>query len=293
MNKKTLQSITRQLSLKTGDRMGGLVASAVGGGNINQVYRLSDGRHQYFVKTNRLERLSMFEAEFQSLTEIRQSHTIRAPKPILCGVSDNEAFLVMEFLEIAGRPDGARLAQQLAALHQTTQSQFGFRIDNTIGSSLQPNTYDDDWVCFWRQHRLEQQLSLVEAQGCSHTLLDAGQCLSEQLDCFFEGYTPQPSLLHGDLWNGNQGADAEGIPMIFDPACYYGDHEADLAMMELFGGPERGFFETYHAIFPIDPGYDQRRNLYNLYHILNHANLFGGCYHEQALIMMRQLLAEI
>ncbi|CAG0911933.1 unnamed protein product, partial [Cyprideis torosa] len=124
-------------------------------------------------------------------------------------------------------------------------------------------------------------------------LIDSIQSLQADLHVLFDGYTPRAALLHGDLWSGNWGASAEGQPIIFDPACYFGDHEADLAMMELFGSPGPGFFDAYQATLPVDRGYTQRKILYNLYHILNHFNLFGPGYAAQAQNMTDQLLAEV
>ena len=134
---------------------------------------------------------------------------------------------------------------------------------------------------------------MVRTKGFGNALYDAGMRLNEQLNHFFINYTPLASLLHGDLWSGNQGADSAGNPVVYDPACYYGDHEADLAMMELFGSPGQRFFDAYDDLFPIDVGYKVRRELYNLYHILNHANLFGASYVLQAKQMIASLLAQV
>jgi fructosamine-3-kinase len=199
----------------------------------------------------------------------------------------------MEYLDLSGSMDEIRFARQLAKMHLCRQRQFGYPIDNTIGSSPQPNTYDQDWVGFWQQQRLGFQLSLAKENGFGSELFDTGMRLNQQVGSFFNNYSPIASLLHGDLWGGNQGADSDGNPVIYDPACYYGDHEADLAMMELFGRPQRRFFEAYNEVFPIDPGYAQRRELYNLYHILNHANLFGASYVNQAHRMIESLLAQV
>ena len=155
---------------------------------------------------------------------------------------------------------------------------------------MQPNAYAESWIDFWREQRLGFQLELARANGLSAGLIDSGYELAARLDSFFTQYQPQASLLHGDLWGGNQGADADGNPVIYDPACYYGDHEADLAMMELFGGPGARFFAVYDENFTIDAGYPLRRDLYNLYHVLNHANLFGGGYAGQAQSMINRLL---
>jgi fructosamine-3-kinase len=292
--KSTDWQVVQQLLVdKTGEKLGRLEAIPVSGGDINRAYRLSDGQHQFFIKTNNRERLPMFEAEMHGLDEIQRSNTIRAPRAITCGITGSQAFIVMEYLELSGRPDPARLARQLASMHLCTQDQFGFSIDNTIGSTPQINGFSPDWVDFWQQNRLGYQLSLVKNNAYSRELFDAGMRLSEQVSSFFSDYLPVASLLHGDLWGGNQGADSAGNPVIYDPACYYGDHEADLAMMELFGSPGERFFSAYREVFPIDDGYPVRRELYNLYHILNHAYLFGGGYEAQARRMVDRLLSQL
>lgn len=292
MKAALLQLVRQLLTDKTGENIGRLEAQSVSGGDINHAYRLSDAKHQFFVKTNSAQQLPMFEAEMYGLDEIRRSNSIRTPRVIGCGIAGEQAFMVMEYLELAGRPDPALLAQKLAAMHQFTQSQFGLAIDNTIGSTPQANGFSGDWVRFWQQQRLGYQLSLAKTNGYGNELFDPGMRLNDQIGSFFHNYTPRASLLHGDLWSGNQGADSAGSPVIYDPACYYGDHEADLAMMELFGSPGQRFFEAYNRVFPIDAGYYQRRELYNLYHILNHANLFGGSYVLQAQHMIDSLLLQ-
>ena len=292
MNLADLQLLQKLLTDKTGERVGRLEATPLPGGDINRAYRLSDGRQQFFIKINSAERLPMFEAEMYGLDEIQRSNSIRAPRAIGCGILADQAYIVMEYIELSNRPDPVRLARQLAAMHLCTQNQFGLAIDNTIGSTPQVNGYADDWVCFWQQQRIGYQLSLAKCNGYDNQLFDSGMRLNQRLGSFFQNYTPIASLLHGDLWSGNQGADSSGSPVIYDPACYYGDHETDLAMMELFGSPGRRFFQAYDEVFPIDPGYQARRELYNLYHILNHANLFGGSYVMQAQRMITGLLSQ-
>jgi fructosamine-3-kinase len=268
-------------------------AAPVGGGDINRAYRLRlDGR-RFFVKLNRAERLAMFEAERAGLEELAGTRTIRVPVVYATGRLAESAYIVMEYIELAGRPAAARLAVDLAALHGHCQRQFGFGRDNTIGSTPQPNGLHDDWIEFWREQRLGFQLRLAADNGIDRGLIDAGFRLADNLGPLFGDYRPRASLLHGDLWSGNLGADGDGNPVIYDPACYYGDHEADLAMMELFGSPGAEFFAVYGEHFPIDTGYPRRRDLYNLYHILNHANLFGGGYAGQASRMIDSLLAAL
>jgi fructosamine-3-kinase len=268
-------------------------ATPVAGGDINRAFRLEFGATRFFVKLNRSEMLPMFAAEEAGLAAIRRSGTIRVPEVYLCDVEGNQACIVMEYIDLAGAADSDLLARQLAAMHGCYHDRFGFECDNTIGSTPQINEFSDDWIDFWRRHRLGYQLKLARKNGYELRLVDSGNRLAENLDSLFVGYRPRPSLLHGDLWSGNQGADSMGNPVIYDPACYFGDHEADLAMMELFGHPGERFFAVYHEHFPIDAGYPLRRDLYNLYHLLNHANLFGGSYAAQSQRLIDHLLAHL
>jgi fructosamine-3-kinase len=266
-------------------------ATPLGGGDINRAFRLDLGAERFFVKTNRADLLPMFDAESAGLAAMAATRTIRVPGVYMTGVHGGEAYIVMQFIELGGRPNAARLARELAAMHANVHRRFGFPGDNTIGSTPQPNGWLDDWLEFWRERRLGFQLRLAADKGFDRGLVDAGRRLADNLAPLFGDYRPRASLLHGDLWSCNLGADAEGNPVIYDPACYYGDHEADLAMMELFGHPGDEFFARYHECFPIHGGYAVRRDLYNLYHVLNHANLFGGGYYAQARRMIDRLLA--
>jgi protein-ribulosamine 3-kinase len=187
----------------------------------------------------------------------------------------------------------AALGEQLAAMHRATRDRFGWRRDNTIGSTPQVNMQLSDWVEFWRRHRLGYQLDLAARNGYRGALQDKGAQLLERLPQFFKGYRPAASLLHGDLWGGNAAVTAGGEPVIFDPAVYYGDREADLAMTTLFGGFTPAFYRAYETQWPLDPGHRERHELYNLYHVLNHLNLFGGGYRAQAEGMIDRLLAAL
>jgi fructosamine-3-kinase len=235
----------------------------------------------------------MFVAEAAGLDTIAATNSIRMPHPIAHGIAGNQSYLVLEHHKLNSRGDAKLLGEQLAALHRCSNERFGFKQDNFIGTTPQRNTQTNDWIDFWRDQRLGFQLQLAAENGYAGQLQSLGEKLLEVLPAFFEGYTPQPSLLHGDLWSGNHAFLTDGTPTIFDPAAYYGDRECDLAMTELFGGYPADFYAAYRACWPLDPGYAVRRNLYNLYHILNHANLFGSGYARQAEQMMRSLLAEI
>lgn len=264
---------------------------AIGGGSINSSYKLSGSGHSYFVKTNQSRFAGMFAAEAAGLQEIISSNSILAPQPIAQGESQGLTYIIMEYLPLGGssKHSSELLGQQLAAMHQQTQTQFGWHIDNTIGSTPQINTYCDNWCDFFCRHRLGYQLELAASNG--YPLRQADSLLSH-LDQLLD-HQPSASLLHGDLWSGNYGICEDGSPVIFDPAVYYGDRETDIAMTELFGGFPSRFYEAYWHHTPQEAGYSTRKTLYNLYHIVNHVNLFGGGYYSQAEQMTSMLLSEV
>lgn len=266
-------------------------ATPVGGGDINQAYRLegADGS-LYFLKLNAARHHAMFIAEAAGLQAIAATQTLRVPQVIAHGAAEASSFLVLEHLQLGGRGEAWRLGEQLAAMHRHGADRFGFAQDNYLGSTPQPNGWTDDWLDFWHEQRLGHQLRLAAQNGYGGELQRLGKQLQDKLPDLFVGHSPRPALLHGDLWDGNHGFLADGMPTIFDPAAYYGDRECDLAMTELFGGYPAAFYAGYQAAYPLDAGYAQRRELYNLYHILNHANLFGGGYVRQAEGMISALL---
>jgi len=285
-------TVAQRISDATGAAFAARSHHAVGGGCINSATVLQDGRRRYFVKLNDAARFSMFEAEAEGLKDIARTRSVRVPEPVCWGTADGSAFIVLEYLDLGGADSRSleKLGQQLARMHRATQDRFGWRMDNTIGSTPQINTPASDWLEFWRDHRLGFQLKLAARNGRS--LMNKGERLMADLGKFFHGYRPVASLLHGDLWGGNVGA-VEQLPVIFDPAVYYGDREADIAMTELFGGFSDRFYRAYQETWPLDAGYQVRKTLYNLYHILNHFNLFGGGYGSQAERMIDSLLSEL
>jgi len=285
--------IQADISRCTGQAVQLSAPAAVGGGCINQTYRLGSSAGDLFVKLNDASGLDMFEAEAEGLRELGQAPGLRVPQPVCWGRSGGQAYLVMECLQLGGRGDAAALGEGLAGLHRITAERFGWHRDNTIGSTPQVNRQEDDWLGFWREQRLGFQLRLAAANRAGNSVLELGQRVQEALPALLAGHRPAASLLHGDLWSGNYSFTRSGQPAIFDPAVYYGDREADLAMTELFGGFGAAFYSAYRAAWPVDEGYAVRKVLYNLYHILNHFNLFGGGYLSQAQGMMQRLLSEV
>lgn len=287
-------SLIQHLQQFTGLSLNNHTLKSVGGGDINAAYRLQAEGVDWFIKLNRAALFAMFAAEAEGLNEIAASGQIQVPKVICHGQHDGQAYLVLEYVRLSALcGNSARLlGRQLAMLHQIQQAFFGWSSDNTIGSTSQHNGRDSDWVRFWQQQRLGKQLQFAAANGYTGSLQKKGEKLLEKIPLFFSAYQPQASLLHGDLWGGNAASDSQGNPVIFDPACYYGDRETDIAMTELFGGFAQDFYAAYEDEYPLDIGYKARKTLYNLYHIINHLNLFGSSYQHQAENMIDQLLAE-
>lgn len=267
--------------------------NSVGGGCINQAWHVIDQYKQHwFVKSNHIDLLPMFEAEFQGLKTLEAAQCIRVPQAMFYGKVAQHSYLVMEYITFSGKAHAGLAGQQLAQLHQVYAKRFGWMINNTIGAIQQRNEQNIDWMAFWKHQRLRFQLDLALHNGLSQQVYKQGFSLSERLPEFFDK-PPQASLLHGDLWGGNLAYDQYNQPVIFDPAIYYGDRETDLAMTELFGGFEPSFYAAYNEYYPLDSGYKTRKTLYNLYHILNHFNLFGSGYGMQAGKMIQRLLSEI
>ncbi len=244
-----------------------------------------------FVKSGPSSDYDMFAAEAEGLSELAAAGAVRVPCVYAYGDEDGISFVATEWLNLGRASSGSeeRLGRELAALHRTTTDRYGWHRDNTIGLTPQRNTWSDDWVDFLREQRLAFQLELAAGNGYRGTLQERGTRLLERLDRFFEGYTPEASLLHGDLWGGNWGC-CDGEPVIFDPAVYYGDRESDLAMTRLFGGFGRAFYAAYEDAWPLAPGHRERSDLYQLYHVLNHLNLFGSGYLGQAQRLIDRLL---
>lgn len=308
MDQRLREAVATLLAEAEGFELGGatLVDSrGVGGGSINRAERvaLSDGR-SVFVKSNPAPLPRMFACEVAGLAALHAAagDDLRIPRPLGYG-DDPLPFIVLEHIE-SGRGEGdfsARLGRGLAALHRRSVEQhrsdaeagqrYGFEADNYIGATPQENGWSDDWVAFFRERRLGFQLRLAQRNGFGGELQRLGGTLLDRLDELIgaPGETDEPAcLLHGDLWGGNYLCDDRGQPVLIDPAVYYGRREAELAMTTLFGGFDRHFYAAYEEAWPLQPGSDERLEIYKLYHLLNHLNLFGGGYLGSCLSILRR-----
>ncbi len=291
---KQWQSIIEHISQLTNKQFVVKQQKSLGGGSINAAFLLTgDDAQRYFVKTNQLGQFAMFEAEARGLQALASSKTIKVAKPVCYGEDQAQSYIVLEYLELSGQANQHALGEQLAAMHRVTADQFGWEIDNTIGATHQANSWTDNWLSFWSEQRLGFQLQLAAQNGYGGELQSLGEKLLLEMPKLFSGREIKPSMLHGDLWGGNVAGLKDGTPVIFDPAFYYGDREADIAMTYVFGGFTPNFYASYQRVFPLDDGFELRKTFYNIYHIVNHLNLFGGGYRGQAINMMEQVLAEI
>eukprot|EP00026_Physarum_polycephalum_P011551 Phypoly_transcript_11786.p1 GENE.Phypoly_transcript_11786~~Phypoly_transcript_11786.p1 ORF type:complete len:252 (+),score=39.41 Phypoly_transcript_11786:398-1153(+) len=245
----------------------------------------------------------LFEAEYAGLQALKETKAILVPAPLKVGtLQKNGSFFIMEYIDFGSlHSDTAQeFGSQLAKMHiyhQDKQKKFGFHINNTIGSTPQINDFEDDWITFYKEKRLKFQLDLLkkgepgdkDIQKLGHELIDDAPRFSK-LFAGIEGPI-KPSLIHGDLWSGNYGATRDGQPVIFDPAPYFAHYEAELGIMHMFGSVPASFYEGYNSLLPHQPGYKDRLQLYQLYHYLNHYNMFGSGYRSQCLSILRHLLS--
>lgn len=269
----------------------------MGGSNWSsaRVYATTSGQ-KFFVKSSRARDEGMFKGEALGLQAMFDTGALYIPKVYGYGLlpSNGGTFIAMEYLNFSGRLDSADFGERMALMHlakptdtNAAAGKFGFSVDNTIGGTPQPNQWTDNWIDFFREKRLRHQLNVAG----DITLQRLGDRLLHSLEVFFEGVEINPSVLHGDLWSGNIGA-VNGIPSIYDPATYYGHHEAEWGMSWCASfGPS--FWEGYHRLIPRAPGFEDRAQLYQLYHYLNHYNLFGGSYYSSAQRIMENLVRKL
>ena len=259
--------------------------TAVSGGDINRAYclTLSDGR-KLFLKENYAENLPFFIRETEGLEAIGDTGTISVPGLFAYGLDGKSSFLLMDYIEPCRRNAdyyedfGRRLAKMHGAdcSKYTPDGRFGFLHDNYIGAGYQENTVEDSWIGFFRERRLLPQIRRAERYFDASEMARMDRLLEKLEDILIEA--EKPALLHGDLWSGNHMTGSDGRAWLIDPAVYVGHPEADIAMTELFGGFPEAFYEGYFGTKQRPSGYDDRRDIYNLYHLLNHLNLFGSSY---------------
>ncbi len=254
----------------------------VGGGCINNASKIVTPQANYFLKWNTAPLDYMFTAEANGLQLLGTSNAIRVPKVYKVQEAQQTlpAFILMEWIEKGPNFDQRSCGRQLAAVHlNNIMEEFGLDYDNYIGSTPQHNAWRKDWIEFFRECRLQPQFELAIRNGrCDSARKKQLESLSSQLEKWLGGVPRVPSLLHGDLWGGNVIGDENGNPVLIDPAVYYGDRESDIAFTQMFGGFSKEFYDAYQEVFPLEEGYRERFEIYNIYHILNHLNLFGESY---------------
>jgi fructosamine-3-kinase len=271
-------------------------ATPVGGGCIHdaRILRLEGGA-ELFVKHNASAPPDLFEREAEGLRALAAVGAIRVPRHPVAGRAGAASFLVMEAIATGAPKRGffEDFGRRFARLHRESVREaaepFGFPHDDYLGATPQPNGWTADWVDFFRRRRLGFQLDLAREAGRSDDEIDRlGDRLLDHLDEWLDIPEEPACLLHGDLWSGNYLSDDAGEPVLVDPAAYYGHREADLAMTELFGGFDRAFYAAYEAEWPLPPGSPERREIYKLYHLLNHLNLFGRGYRAQCAAILKR-----
>ena len=261
-------------------------ANALAGGCIAQANKiLFEDKSLCFLKAG-AGLSDTFQKEANGLKELRKANCIRVPEVLAV----DEEFLILEYIEEGAKRPGffAKFGEQLAALHSRSDFKFGFKEDNYIGATLQPNLPNrveaENWVDFYYNKRLLFQYKLAEKNKLVGNELKNGfLVLENRIEEILEGSEEKPSLIHGDLWSGNYMCDFHSNPVLIDPAVYYGHREAEMAMTKLFGGFPDEFYRAYLRCKPLPQGYDYRENIYMLYHVLNHLNLFGSSYYGQAV----------
>lgn len=291
MGSRPSPALERALEASLAEQASAMSWQALGEGVGGERWRLRLADTDWFLKTGDD---AILAAEADGLKAIGLAKALRVPRVHAVGRVEREGYLLMEWLPLGRSSTGAaaRLGEALARQHLMRRPRFGWPRSNFIGATPQFNREGDDWLGFFREQRLGFQLRLAAEDG-HRRLQDSAATLVAGLPKLFAGYTPHPALLHGDLWSGNWGVLAEGGPVVFDPAVYCGDRESDIAMTELFGGFPAEFYAAYRMHAPLDPGYAVRRDLYQLYHVLNHFNLFGEGYLGQAQGLIDRLNAEL
>ena len=256
--------------------------------------RVENETKNFFVKTTKKYNHPRFSSEEEGLKLIAKTNTLRTPKVIACGQTKEASFIILEYLEMTEKTSisAKKLGEKLAKMHKNTANLFGLDNDNWIGLTRQHNKQNNNWSTFYVEQRLLPQLELAYRNGYKQNLEKKANHLIGKIEWFFKDYSPEASLLHGDLWSGNWGA-INNKPVIFDPAVYYGDRESDIAMTYLFGAFPQDFYSSYNKTWPLANGFEKRKNLYNLYHVLNHLNIFGFSYLQQCENLLDNLIQKL
>jgi fructosamine-3-kinase len=257
-------------------------------GDSHKAYKISDGKQRFFVKTNEKIHLPNFEAEREGLEHLSNTQLFKVPKVICSGLVSSHSFLVLEHITMTSGNETTwfHFGQALAKLHTNhTQQRYGWQEDNFIGLTPQPNLWQKKWSCFFAEQRIGFMLQLLSEKGHDLANIDS---VVESVKSLLAGHNPTSSMLHGDLWQGNTGFH-KTQPVLFDPAFHFGDRETDLAMSELFGRFPESFYQGYSDVWPLETDYQYRKPIYQLYHVLNHALLFGGQYIDSAKITLKNL----
>ncbi|MFC4078363.1 fructosamine kinase family protein [Salinithrix halophila] len=257
----------------------------VSGGEISDAFRLETEEGRYFLKVRKKAPAGLFAVEAAGLTKLDVSDQIRIPRVIAHGITeeDKTGWILLEWLESDPQTPSPQAAEDLgrglAEIHRTTAPSFGLEHDNFIGTLPQKNGYLEEWTTFYRERRLRPQIERARRQNRLPSARERGLTrLMDRLDEWIGYPEIQPSLLHGDLWGGNWIIDKEGVPCLIDPATYYGHREVDLAFTQLFGGFPAAFYDAYQEAWPLDPGFEDRKPLYQLFYLLVHLNIFGESY---------------
>lgn len=257
---------------------------------LNQCFQYETDKGRFFVKVSSSGDIDAMAAEAKALEMIDESGTLRSPRPQYFGYYENQVFLIMEYLELLPHTQESieLLGRNLALMHQQkTHEVFGFPLDNLLGATVQPNSFNNSWTSFFVEKRLRYQLKINEEKYGDKELRSLGEKAAEIVEFILSKTEATPCLLHGDLWSGNTARDTEGMPVVFDPASYYGHSEADLSITTMFGGFPPRFYQAYHEIIPKEPGFEERQKIYRLYHTLNHYYLFGDSYRGECINLIK------
>ncbi|MBA6233559.1 MULTISPECIES: fructosamine kinase family protein [unclassified Colwellia] len=284
------QCIEQAITAKTGEKFTVKNKRLISTSESNLAFQLSDEHHNYFVKIKDKNHFNYFESEAYALNQIDSLKQVTCPKVITLGNTRNKSFIVLNYIPFAKATEKHwhHFGAKLAMMHKcSSHGKFGWQHDNYIGDTLQPNNWRSNWKTFFAEQRVAWQLQLLSEKSIKLGDIDhiANICHDR-----LNHHDVKPCLVHGDLWLGNLGF-TDSASVIYDPACYYGDREVDIAMTELFGQLPYDFYQGYQDVFPLDKGYEQRKLIYNFYHILNHANLYGGIYIDQSRALLSRILS--